>query len=70
MRGGDTKRRLTFRRYMAAVVCRHVEGISLHRVEVLAVLEEASAPLNHVVRNRIASVRKLAFFVRRQLAAE
>jgi len=36
----------------------------------LALLEEASAPLRHDVRNRLASVRNLAFFVRRKLAAE
>lgn len=42
----------------------------LRTVEMLALLEEASTPLRHDVRNRIASVRNLAFFVRRKLAAE
>jgi signal transduction histidine kinase len=42
----------------------------LHTVELLALLEEASTPLRHDVRNRIASVRNLSFFVRRKLATE
>ncbi len=42
----------------------------LRTVELLALLEEATTPLRHDVRNRIASVRNLAFFVRRKLAAE
>ncbi|MET0794795.1 MAG: HAMP domain-containing sensor histidine kinase [Polyangiaceae bacterium] len=42
----------------------------LRSVELLAVLEEATTPLRHDVRNRIASVRNLAFFVRRKLSAE
>ena len=33
-------------------------------------LEEATTPLRHDVRNRISSVRNLSFFVRRKLAAE
>lgn len=36
----------------------------------LAVLEEATTPLRHDVRNRIASIRNLSYFVRRKLAAE
>ena len=35
-----------------------------------ALLEEATTPLRHDVRNRIASVRNLAFFVRRKLSTE
>ena len=42
----------------------------LRTVELLAMLEEATTPLRHDVRNRIASVRNLAFFVRRKLATE
>jgi len=42
----------------------------LHMVELLALLEEASTPLRHDVRNRLASVRNLSFFVRRKLATE
>jgi signal transduction histidine kinase len=42
----------------------------LRTVELLALLEEATTPLRHDVRNRIASVRNLSFFVRRKLAAE
>lgn len=42
----------------------------LRLVEMLAVLEESSAPLLHDVRNRIASMRNLAFFVRRKLSTE
>ena len=45
-------------------------GDPLRLVEMLALLEEASTPLRHDVRNRIASMRNLAFFVRRKLAAE
>jgi signal transduction histidine kinase len=42
----------------------------LRTIELLAVLDEASTPLRHDVRNRIASIRNLAFFVRRKLSAE
>src|SRR4051794_2082726 len=42
----------------------------LRTVEMLALLEEASTPLRHDVRNRIASIRNLAYFVRRKLASE
>ena len=42
----------------------------LRNVELLALLEEATTPLRHDVRNRIASVRNLAFFVRRKLGTE
>ncbi len=42
----------------------------LRSVELLAMLEEATTPLRHDVRNRIASVRNLAFFVRRKLSTE
>ncbi len=42
----------------------------LREVELLAMLEEASTPLRHDVRNRIASIRNLAFFVRRKLSKE
>jgi signal transduction histidine kinase len=42
----------------------------LRTVELLALVDEASASLRHDVRNRIASVRNLAFFVRRKLSAE
>jgi signal transduction histidine kinase len=42
----------------------------LHTVELLALLEEATTPLRHDVRNRIASVRNLSFFVRRKLGTE
>ena len=42
----------------------------LRKVELLAMLEEATTPLRHDVRNRIASVRNLAFFVRRKLGSE
>ena len=42
----------------------------LRNVELLALLEEATTPLRHDVRNRIASVRNLAFFVRRKLSTE
>jgi signal transduction histidine kinase len=42
----------------------------LHTVELLAVLEEATTPLRQDVRNRLASVRNLSFFVRRKLATE
>jgi signal transduction histidine kinase len=42
----------------------------LRTVEVLALLEEATTPLRHDIRNRIASIRNLSFFVRRKLAAE
>lgn len=47
-----------------------IAGDPLHTVELLAVLDEASVPLRHDVRNRLASIRNLAFFVRRKLAAE
>lgn len=42
----------------------------LRNVELLALLEEATTPLRHDVRNRLASVRNLAFFVRRKLSTE
>jgi signal transduction histidine kinase len=42
----------------------------LRTTELVALIEEASAPLRHDVRNRIASVRNLAFFVRRKLGTE
>jgi signal transduction histidine kinase len=42
----------------------------LGTVELLALLEEATTPLRHDVRNRIASIRNLSFFVRRKLATE
>ncbi|MEO6602556.1 MAG: HAMP domain-containing sensor histidine kinase [Polyangiaceae bacterium] len=42
----------------------------LRNVELLALLEEATTPLRHDVRNRLASVRNLAFFVRRKLGTE
>jgi signal transduction histidine kinase len=47
-----------------------IDSDPLRMVELLALVEEASTPLRHDVRNRIASVRNLAFFVRRKLAAE
>jgi signal transduction histidine kinase len=42
----------------------------LRTAELLALIEEATTPVRHDVRNRIASVRNLAFFVRRKLASE
>jgi hypothetical protein len=42
----------------------------LRTTELLALIEEATTPVRHDVRNRIASVRNLAFFVRRKLASE
>jgi len=42
----------------------------LRTAELLAIIAEATTPVGHDVRNRIASVRNLAFFVRRKLAAE
>jgi signal transduction histidine kinase len=42
----------------------------LRTTELLALVEECSAPVRHDVRNRIASVRNLAFFVRRKLSTE
>jgi signal transduction histidine kinase len=42
----------------------------LRTVELLATIEEASTPVRHDIRNRIASMRNLAFFVRRKLAGE
>jgi signal transduction histidine kinase len=42
----------------------------LYITELLALIEESTAPVRHDVRNRIASVRNLAFFVRRKLASE
>ena len=42
----------------------------LRYVELLALLEEATTPLRHDSRNRLASIRNLAFFVRRKLGAE
>lgn len=42
----------------------------LRTAELLAIIEEATTPVRHDVRNRIASVRNLAFFVRRKLSGE
>jgi len=42
----------------------------LRPVEMLALLEEATTPLRHDVRNRIASIRNLSYFVRRKLGSE
>ena len=42
----------------------------LRAVEMVALLEEATTPLRHDVRNRIASIRNLSYFVRRKLASE
>jgi len=42
----------------------------LRTVEMLALLEEATIPLRHDIRNRIASIRNLSFFVRRKLSSE
>jgi signal transduction histidine kinase len=42
----------------------------LRTIEVLALLEEMTIPLRHDIRNRIASIRNLSFFVRRKLASE
>ncbi len=42
----------------------------LRTTELLAIIEEAATPVRHDVRNRIASVRNLAFFVRRKLGTE
>lgn len=42
----------------------------LRTTELLAIIEEATTPVRHDVRNRIASVRNLAFFVRRKLGTE
>jgi signal transduction histidine kinase len=42
----------------------------LRTTELLALVEECSAPVRHDIRNRIASVRNLAFFVRRKLSSE
>jgi signal transduction histidine kinase len=42
----------------------------LRTVELIALIEEATTPLRHDVRNRIASIRNLSYFVRRKLAAE
>lgn len=42
----------------------------LRSVELIAVIEEATTPLRHDVRNRIASIRNLSYFVRRKLAVE
>lgn len=42
----------------------------LRTVEMIALLEEATTPLRHDVRNRIASIRNMSYFVRRKLAAE
>ena len=46
------------------------EGDPLRVIEMIALLEEATTPLRHDVRNRIASIRNLSYFVRRKLAAE
>jgi signal transduction histidine kinase len=42
----------------------------LRTVEMIALIEEATTPLRHDVRNRIASIRNLSYFVRRKLSAE
>jgi len=42
----------------------------LRTVEMIALLEEATTPLRHDVRNRIASIRNMSYFVRRKLASE
>lgn len=42
----------------------------LRTVELLALIEEATTPLRHDVRNRIASIRNMSYFVRRKLAVE
>ena len=42
----------------------------LRTVEMIALLEEATTPLRHDIRNRIASIRNLSYFVRRKLASE
>ncbi len=42
----------------------------LRTTELLAIIEEAATPVRHDIRNRIASVRNLAFFVRRKLSGE
>ena len=42
----------------------------LRTVELIALIEEATTPLRHDVRNRIASIRNLSYFVRRKLAVE
>lgn len=47
-----------------------IPGDPLGTVELLAVLNEASTPLRHDVRNRIASIRNLAYFVRRKMASD
>ncbi len=45
-------------------------GDPLRTVEMLALLEEATSPLRHDIRNRIASIRNLSYFVQRKLASE
>jgi len=45
-------------------------GDPLRTVELLALLEEATTPLRHDIRNRIASIRNLSYFVRRKLSSE
>lgn len=42
----------------------------LRTIEIISVLEEATTPLRHDVRNRIASIRNMSYFVRRKLASE
>jgi len=42
----------------------------LRTVEMIALLEEATTPLRHDVRNRIASIRNMSYFIRRKLASE
>jgi signal transduction histidine kinase len=42
----------------------------LRNIELLALLEESTTSLRHDVRNRIAAVRNLAFFVRRKVSLE
>jgi len=45
-------------------------GDPLATVELLVLIEESTGALRHDVRNRIASIRNLAFFVRRKLGTE
>lgn len=42
----------------------------LRAAELRCLLDEATSPLRHDVRNRIASIRNLAYFVRRKVSAE
>ncbi|MEI9939154.1 MAG: ATP-binding protein [Pseudomonadota bacterium] len=42
----------------------------LRTAEMIALLEEATTPLRHDIRNRIASIRNVSYFVQRKLASE